>query len=104
MDTDDLSKEAYNGILTEAGKFNRDLTLQFGLLASNCENDDDYLNQTEALITEWLNVEDFEDIIDDIFFGEEVNLKLFRNVLKKILGNISKIRKTAMDKRTFEDW
>ena len=33
MDTDDLSNEAYQGIIIEAEKFNHDLTLQFGVLA-----------------------------------------------------------------------
>jgi hypothetical protein len=75
MDTDDLSKATYNGVLIEAERFNHDLTLQFGLLASGCKDDDDYLNQAEALIKEWLQIDDFEDIIDDIFYGESVNEK-----------------------------
>jgi hypothetical protein len=46
-----------NGILTEAEKFNHYLTLQFGVLASQCKDDDDYLDKTETLIKEWLNEE-----------------------------------------------
>ncbi len=34
MDTDDLSKPTYNGIILECEKYNHDLTLQFGILAS----------------------------------------------------------------------
>ena len=43
MDTDELSSEAYEGIIMEAEKFSRDLTLSFGLLASSCENEQEYL-------------------------------------------------------------
>jgi hypothetical protein len=31
MDTDDLSREAYQAVIIEAEKFNHDLTLRFGL-------------------------------------------------------------------------
>ena len=37
MDTDDLSIPTYNGIIIEAENFNHDLTIQFGVLASNCK-------------------------------------------------------------------
>ncbi len=104
MDTDDLSKPTYKGIIIEAERFNHDLTLQFGVLASACKDDDDYLNQAEALINELLQVDNFENIIHDIFFGESVNEKAFRKVLNKILSNITEIRKTPMEQREFEDW
>ncbi len=32
MDTDDLSKPTYNGVILECEKYNHDLTLQFGIL------------------------------------------------------------------------
>jgi hypothetical protein len=104
MDTDDLSKPTYKGIIIEAERFNHDLTLQFGVLASACKDGDDYLNQAEALINELLQVDNFENIIHDIFFGESVNEKAFRKVLNKILSNITEIRKTPMEQREFEDW
>lgn len=104
MDTDDLSIPTYQGIILEAEKFNHDLTLQFGLLASGCKDDDDYLNQAEVLIKSWLKENNFQLNIDDIFFGEKVNKLAFRNTLEKILSNISEIRKTPMEQREFEDW
>lgn len=104
MDTDDLSIPTYNGILVEAEKFNHYLTLQFGVLASSCKDDDDYLHKAEILINEWLQVQNFNDIIDDIFFGAKINKVAFRNTLNKILSNISEIRKTPMEQREFEDW
>ncbi len=50
MDTNDLSEQTYKGIIIEAEKFNPDLTLPFGMLASCCKGDNDYLNKSEALI------------------------------------------------------
>jgi hypothetical protein len=104
MDTDDLSIPTYKRIISEAEKFNQDLTLQFGVLASSCKDDNDYLNQAEALIKDWLQVNDFEDIIDGIFFGQKVNENAFRKTLNIILSNIAEIRKTPMEQREFEDW
>jgi hypothetical protein len=104
MDTDDLSIPTYKGIIIEAEKFNHDLTLQFGVLASSCKDDDDYLNKTEILINKWLQVNDFDDIIDNIFYGQPVNEKVFRKTLSKLLTNIAEIRKTPIEQRQFEDW
>ena len=47
---------------------------------------------------------DFEDIIDGIFFGQKVNENAFRKTLNIILSNIAEIRKTPMEQREFEDW
>lgn len=104
MDTDDLSKVTYNGVLIEAEKFNHDLTLQFGVLAYACKDDDDYLDNAEALINGWLQDDDMFNLIDDIFYGESVNEAVFRKTLDKILSNIEEIRKTPMEQREYEDW
>ena len=56
MDTDDLSIPTYRGIIIEAENYNHDLTLQFGVLASYCKDDDDYLNQAEAMIKNGLKM------------------------------------------------
>lgn len=42
MDTDDLSEEAYKGVMLEAEKFNHDLTLQFGLRSEDCLDEDEF--------------------------------------------------------------
>ena len=47
---------------------------------------------------------DFEDIIDGIFFGQKVNENAFRKTLNITLSNIAEIRKTPMKQREFEDW
>lgn len=104
MDTDNLSIPSYKGIIVEAEKYNHDLTLQFGVLASACKDDDDYLNQAEDLIKEWLNENDMFNLIDDIFYGESVNEKEFKKTLNKLLSNIAEIRKTPMEQCEYEDW
>jgi hypothetical protein len=80
------------------------LTLQFGVLASECRNDDDYLNKSEARIKEWLSDDNFEEVADDIFYGEEMDLEAFRTTLKKLLSNTVEIRTPLIDERTYEDW
>lgn len=104
MDTDDLSIPTYDGILGEAEKFNHDLTLQFGLLASQCKDDDEYLNNAENLIKSLLKAKDFDYITEEVFFGNSVNKAEFQKTLNTMLNNISEIRKTPIDKREYEDW
>ena len=78
--------------------------MQFGILASACKDDDDYLNHAETLIKDWLSDKDFDVLADDIFFGESVNLHIFKATLIKILANINEIRKTPMHEREYEEW
>ena len=50
MDTDELSRETYRAILLEAEKFNHDLTLRFGLLSYDCNDEQEYIEKSERLI------------------------------------------------------
>ncbi|MGM0636605.1 MAG: hypothetical protein ACQESK_11115 [Bacteroidota bacterium] len=43
------------------------MTLQFRVLASECQDDDDYLNKMEALIQKWLTTDDLFYEMDYIF-------------------------------------
>ncbi len=104
MDTDDLSKPTYNGIILECEKYNHDLTLQFGILASACKDDDDYLNHAESLIKKWLSNKYFDVLAEDIFFGKMVDLDSFKATLRKLIANINEIRKTPMNEREYEHW
>ncbi len=91
IDTNDLSKKTYNAILTESGKFNENLTLQFGLLSYECENEKEYIEKAENLIYNMLNHD--ENDVDDIFFGEPPTMKSFHKALQKILTNIATLKK-----------
>ncbi len=93
FDTDDLSDEAYNAIMLEAERFHHDLTLQFGLLSSECTDENMFIDMSEQLVREMLNYNDVD--IDDMFFGDPPEKKDFHQALKKILNNISKLRRSS---------
>lgn len=78
--------------------------MQFGILASACKDDVDYLNHAEALIKDWLSNKDFDVIADDVFFGASVDLNTFKEILIKLIANINEIRKTPMNERGYRQW
>ena len=87
IDTDDLSDKTYQAIMAEAGKFDDNLTLKFGLLSYGCTDEKDFIYKSVILIHEMLRYDDIE--IDDMFFGEPPTMKSFYKILNKILENIS---------------
>jgi hypothetical protein len=104
MDSDDLSKQTYAAVIETAENFHHDLTLQFGVLASSCHSDNEYLDFAEAMINEWLTDWEIEEIIADIFYDDPPKKKEFKNVLQKILSNIELVRKIPTEKRKFDLW
>lgn len=100
MDTDELSTEAYKGIITESDKFNHDLTLQFGVMASSCENEKEYLEEAKKLIQEIRELDD-EDL-SDMFYGSPPKKVSLLLTLDKILANISEVEKIPENKRHYE--
>lgn len=102
MDTDDLSKETYRAIIIEAERFHHDLTLQFGLLAKDCKDEEDYLNQASELISELRSLHENE--FDEVFFGIIPDRKSLNSALDRITENISQVRKIPEDQRTYENW
>jgi hypothetical protein len=100
MDTDDLSTEAYQGIIIEAEKFNHDLTLQFGVLASYCKDEDEYFIKVSELISEIRTLDKEE--LSDIFFGNLPNIKSLYLTLDRIINNIKKVNKIPKERRHYE--
>ncbi len=92
MDTDDLSEKAYKGIIIEAEQFSHDLTLYYGLLSSECEDEAEYLTKAEELTRKIMSYEDIA--LDDLFFGEIVDKNGLGIALGKILFNIQQLRKS----------
>ena len=90
IDTDDLSKKTYKAIIAESEKFDENLTLQFGLLSYECENEKDYIEKAEKLIHRMLNYDEYD--VDELFFGEPPSMEDFHIVLHKILANISTLK------------
>ncbi|HQH24369.1 MAG TPA: hypothetical protein PK627_08565 [Bacteroidales bacterium] len=101
MDTDDLSKEAYDGILIEAEKLTHDLALHYGLLSDDCKNETEYLDKAEKLTREILKkADDFE--LEDLFWGNPPDKNKLINTCKKILKNIEKVKTIPLEKRKFD--
>jgi hypothetical protein len=100
MDTDDLSREAYNGILIEAEKLTHDLTLHFGLLSSDCIDETEYIDKAEKLTKEIMQVDDWE--LDDLFWGDPPNKEKLIFTCKKILKNIEKVKTIPIEKRKYD--
>ena len=101
MDTDELSEETYKAILITSEKFNHNLTLQFGLLANLCSDDNDYLIKANNLIIEWKS--DLANSINEIFFDTaKPKTSTFENLLSNIQSQIEKVISIPVEKRKFE--
>ena len=100
MDTYDLSAESYKGIITESEKFSRDLTLQFGVLASSCKNESEYLLQARSLVKEIRSLNN--DELSDLFFGATINKADLKKALDKIVENISEVENIPESKRHYD--
>ncbi len=100
MDTDNLSNEAYKGIIIEAEKFNHDLTLQFGVMASSCKNEEAYLKEAKKLIKEIRNLD--KSALSDLFFGSPPEKKSLLLTLDKISANILEIENIPENKKHYD--
>lgn len=89
IDTGDLSDKIYQAILSEAEKFHHDLTLRFGLLSDECDDEAMFIKKSEELVQEMMTYHESE--MNDLFFDDPPSRTAFRNALKRILGNISKL-------------
>ncbi len=94
MDTDDLSRESYEGILIEAEKLTHDLTLHYGVLSSDCKNETEYIDEAAKLTRELMNVEDWE--LDDLFWGNPPDKEKLNFTLQKIIDNINNIKNKSV--------
>ncbi|MDA3909814.1 MAG: hypothetical protein PF448_00470 [Bacteroidales bacterium] len=100
MDTDDLSRETYEGILIQAEKLTHDLTLLFGVLSGDCKNETEYLDKAEKLTSEIMQAEDWE--LDDLFWGNSQEKEKLEFTCIKILENIEKVKTIPIEKRKFD--
>ena len=100
MDTDDLSKEAFKAVIIEAELFDHNLTLRFGLLSYDCEDEAEFLNKSIKLVTALKKVSN--NTLEDIFFGEPPDKDKLNKVLDKIIDNINAVKKIPFDKRHYD--
>lgn len=96
MDTDDLSREAYNGIIIESERLTHDLTLHFGLLSYDCKNETEYIDKAEKLTREILELEDYE--LNDLFWGNPPDNEKLNFTLRKIINNIEEVKHIPIEK------
>lgn len=102
MDTDELSEEAYNAVIRKAEKFHHGLTLQFGVLASDCKDENEYLNKSLLLIKECES--NIKEAIDEIFYENIPEINKFKSALKEIKKSIKEVQKIPVNKRTYKEW
>lgn len=102
MDTDDLSNEAYEGILIEAEKLSHDLTLHYGLLSYDCKDEEEYFDKAEKLSKKMLKVE--ADHLEDVFWGNPIPKDKLDQALHQILSNIAEVRNIPEEERRYDDY
>jgi len=100
VDTDDLSRDAYDAVILTAEKFHPDLTLQFGLMADDYSSEDDYLKEIKNLVSDLQK--HLQSGIDEIFFDNPPQKKDFKAILIDINNNIDKVLRTPFEKRKFD--
>jgi hypothetical protein len=100
MDTDDLSQEAYRAIMIEAELFNHDLTLRFGVLSGDCDDETEYLDKSLKLIEQIKKAKKLQ--LENLFFGEVLNIDQLNKTLDRIKDNIVKVKEIPYDKRRFD--
>lgn len=100
MDTDDLSRETYRAIIIEAEKFNHDLTLRFGVMARQCKDENEYIENSIRII-DYIRKADKREL-SEIFFGDIPDLKALSLTLDRISNNIDKVKKIPIDNRHFD--
>lgn len=100
MDTDTLSNVTYKAVLLEAEKFNHDLTLQFGVMASSCKTEEEYLQKAKQLIDEIRKLDNYD--LEDLFFGTLPDKKRLEQCLLQIERNIVEVETIPKHKRHFE--
>ncbi|MBN2029032.1 hypothetical protein JW824_02205 [bacterium] len=100
MDTDDLSREVYNGIIIEAEKLTHDLTLHYGLLSNDCKNEIEYIDKAKKLTRKIMELEDYE--LDELFWGNPPDKEKLDFTLRKIISNIEEIIHIPIKKRYYD--
>lgn len=100
MDTDDLSRESYGGILVEAEKLTHDLTLHYGLLSYDCKDETEYIDEAEKLTREIIEADDVD--LDDLFWGNPPDKERLHFTCKKILENIENIKSIPIENREYD--
>ena len=98
--TEELSIEAYEAIIVEAGVLDHKLTSIFGALSNHCPTEAEFLEESEKLANEIL----YLDSLDrrDYFLDRFPSNSELDDTLKKIISNIEEVKKIPIEQRNFE--
>ena len=100
MDTGDLSRESYEGILIETEKLTHDLTIHYGVLSYDCKDETEYIDKAEKLTREIIEADDVE--LDDLFWGNPPDKERLYFTCRKIIENIEKVKSIPIEKREYD--
>lgn len=100
MDAADLSREAYKAVIIEAEKFSHDLTIHFGVLASQCDNESEYLQECLKLIGEIRGLDPAD--LEDVFFGVMPDITKLNLAHDKMVKHIEKVQRLPISKRKYD--
>jgi hypothetical protein len=100
MDTDDLSREAYKGIIIESEKISHDLTLHYGLLSYDSKDETEYIEKAEKLTRGIMKFDNFE--LQDFFWDNPPDKEKLKTTLERILKNIEQVKTIPFSKRKFD--
>jgi len=100
MDTDDLSVETYRATLVEAERFDHTITLHFGLLSYDCNNEQEFIEAVEQVLRGYKEAEAWE--LEDLFYGELPDMDGLRQTADKIRDNLQKVKQIPLEERHFE--
>jgi hypothetical protein len=102
MDTDDLSEEAYQAVIINSELFHHDLTLQFGVLAGRCKNEEEYLANSLLMIEYWES--DIDIALTEIFYDNPPDKNKFKSKLAELKKSIKGVQKIPFEKRKPQRW
>lgn len=82
--------------MLQAELFSHDLTIRFGVLASECRDEEEYIVKAENSVAE-IQKPYAEDLID-LFSGNVFQMDDLHKSLITIIGNPEKVEKISLDK------
>ena len=95
-----MSREANDAILLEAEKFTHHLTLHYGVLSGDCEDEAEYIDSALEMTNEIMEADDYE--LDDLFWGNPPEIEKLHFTLQTIITNIEHIKKTPVENRHYD--
>lgn len=100
MDTDELSRAAYRGILLEAELLTHDLTLLYGLLSYDCKNETEYIEKAEKLTRRLMELKG--DELEELYWSIPPDQEELADTLRKIAHSIENLKQIPLEKRHYD--